>query len=377
MKEEIFSADGFHDTRCPLISLPPAPPPSAPALLELGAMGRLLTRARLGRGAVVPNVFCVGAPKSGTSYIYSILREHSHIAVSQKDAGNLIRLYYDGPKQQLASYIARATEHYNGEPILADFEVGYMVLPGGAERIRTTLNPDARILICLRDPVFRAVSEYRMRLRQYVERFDGFIERLDFFDAVAQEDVRNRKDKNFYMSWQAYARRGQYFKYLKPFFDAFGNERVLVGIFEEDIRGNSDAFVSRILNFIGLRDKEAADMARADNSQFFTASSSPKDISVRFEIGDGTTACNETVDQEELLTKGIRRLIITSDVPQQLSLDIENPSAGNVEAAHELKRRHAFAPSPEQRKAMYRDYYAEDVARLEELLDRDLSCWYP
>lgn len=351
------------------------PPMGPPALAGFGSIERAHLLSALKPDAVVPNLYCVGAPKSGTSYIYSILRQHSRIAAAEKDTQHLVKLLTDGPDTYLVTYVSHASNKYRNEAILADFDVGYSIHCEGAALISRILNPDARILICLRDPVQRAVSEYGMRARQHHPEFGSFVETHDFFDAIALETERERQDPLHYKHYYAYTARGRYWEQIKPYFDAFGREKVLVAIFEEDVVGDPSLFLLKTFWFLGLDDEEAAHLAFTDHSELFRISRSPKEINIRLETAGGEVLAGEVLDLDLPMDLNIKRVVITSDVPEQLDLTLEIPSASTVEAAVHLKRRHSFRPTAEESAAIYKELYAQDVARLEDLLQRDLSCW--
>ena len=157
-----------------------------------------------------PQLVCVGAQKCSTSFLFSTVREHSGVSVGPKDTG-------------------RVTNKY---PVI--FEAGLVDREDGIERIQT-FNPDARILICIRDPIDRALSEYKMRVRQGRET-------RSFREAIEA----NEQSGPF-----AYIRRSQYTADIKRFRAAF--QHVLLLRSDDDTRTN----IFKLFSFMGLRDAEA------------------------------------------------------------------------------------------------------------------------
>lgn len=157
-----------------------------------------------------PQLICVGAQKCATSFLYSAIREHPAVSVAPKDRGVV------------------STEY----PIA--FEAGLIERPDGPERVLSA-NPDARILICIRDPLDRAISEYKMRVRAGRET------------RSFQEAIEAREQSGLF----AYVRRSQYVEDIARWQAAFQN--VLVLSADDDTKGN----LWRLFSFAGFRDRDA------------------------------------------------------------------------------------------------------------------------
>jgi len=156
-----------------------------------------------------PQMVCVGAQKCATSFLYSAIREHPLVTVEEKD----VELTSQAPITFQAQLIEQL---------------------GSIEAIKA-MNPDARILICTRDPIDRMVSEYKMRVRQGKEI-------RDFVTAInAPEAVEVSR-------FHGYIRRSHYAEDIRRYRAAF--ERVLV----LDANGNAGANLFRLFSFMGIRD---------------------------------------------------------------------------------------------------------------------------
>src|SRR5699024_143961 len=103
------------------------------------------------------------------------------------------------------------------------------------------LNPKAKIIICLRNPVDRAYSAY-WHLRND-ER-----ERLSFKDALNEEKVRIAN--NYEFIWH-YKNAGLYYEQVKAYIDIFGRENVCI-VLQEEISHNIQSTISYILEFLNL-----------------------------------------------------------------------------------------------------------------------------
>jgi hypothetical protein len=330
----------------------------------------------------LPNVYCVGAPKSGTSFFYSIFRQHSLIFVSEKDTGNIIDLIWKFSQPNPAETIHKITlfaEHenrgYSGQPLLCNFEAGFYIYPAGAEMIATYLDPDARILIFLRDPVKRLVSEYAMRTRQYDPERMTFVEPEDLLTALELSSERRAARPALYFMYYAYIEMSDYFNLVKKFTDRFGVSNVKVVIMELDVVENVEVAALECFAFLGLADAEATKIAFADHSQYAAMSRTPSHIKVRF-ISDDGCAHDDPTDIASLFRSGINRIEIRSDVPEQLDLVVEAPTEATAIAAATLASRHSIKLSIDQERKLYDTWFRKGVKQLEQLIGRDLSCWY-
>lgn len=124
--------------------------------------------------------------------------------------------------------------------LLAEASPSYLWAEGAAERIHAE-NPDARIIIMLRNPVERAISQY------FIERKMGMTKR------TADEDIRY--DLSFpKRKWGAsplYAELGMYSTQVLRYLNTFGKEKVFIGLLE-DLEKNQDDFFKRLFQFLNL-----------------------------------------------------------------------------------------------------------------------------
>jgi hypothetical protein len=346
------------------------------------------TSARHGLGLYVPNVYGVGFPKCGTSLIFSILRQHPQIFLGEKD-GDIPRLN-DGPSEEadcvrsadLTKFLREANYGYEGQPILATFRVYFCLDTSGAQFIKARLHSSPRIIICLRQPVDRALSHFRMRTRQFgVGLLDslnsrGFMEPEDFNTALGSGAERKLLNPDIYRSYYSYIEASSYFEYVRPYFDLFGPENVKVLVLEEDIMKNLHKTIMEVFAFLGINDAEAIRIAFADHGRFVELSRSPKHIETSFETATGDMFSGASLTAETLLHSDVKQIHINSDVPYQLELAIDRPTLSEVMAAATLKQRHDVQLTSAEERSLYNTYFRDDVHRLEQLIGRDLSVWY-
>lgn len=361
-------------------TLPPPPRPLDDALATIPGVSPMSNESEA--DYYLPNVYCVGAPKSCTSFFYSILRQHPSIFVGEKDNTNISRVLSASrqlDKQRLASELAtfaqRANKGYENQSVFCNFEVGFYIYPRGSQLIASHLDPDARVMIFLRDPIKRMVSEYVMRTRQFDKRRNSFIEAEEFFNALDLEKARCSEDFIRYSMFYAYIKMSDYADLIEPYIASFGTANVKVVIMELDVVENLEATVLDCFAFLGLKDVDAVKIAFTDHGRYAEMSRMPTEISVRFICSDGSNHV-DPVDIAPLLGIGLERIEIRSDVPQQLDLVIETPSEADAKAAATLAARHGITLTVEQERRLYDAHFRDGVSRLEKLIGRDLSCWY-
>jgi hypothetical protein len=171
-----------------------------------------------------PNLFCIGAMKSGTTYFTKLLGSHPEIFVCSPrepcffvDPHELRRVW----RQRWRSGLCRSEDAYlqlfadAGEArFLCDASTPYSNWPtisNVAARMHQ-FAPDARILYVMRDPIERTISHYWHMVRwQYEYRSP--------LDAIRRDPY--------------YTTVSHYAKQLAPYLELFGSQRVYALTYEQ------------------------------------------------------------------------------------------------------------------------------------------------
>jgi len=175
----------------------------------------------------IPNLFVVGAPKVGTTSLYSYLCLFQDVYMSKVKEPNHFSIeivpdnFYSRPIRNRDDYLrlfAKGRDfRYRGEA-----SPTYLLDPNAPELIKT-VSPAAKIVITIRDPVDLAFSFYFMLARK------GVLSN-SFSDAVVERLERQPLD------WSRHQLRvefGFYADSIRRYFEAFGRESVLVIVFEQ------------------------------------------------------------------------------------------------------------------------------------------------
>lgn len=185
-----------------------------------------------------PNLFVVGASRSGTTSLWSYLRQHPQIFMSKLKEPHFFSR--SAPLQQ--RFVHDEAEYKalfragRGLPYRGEASPSYLELPVAAEAI-ARVQPDSRIVISLREPVARAESNYRLRRRNGLDT-SPLLETLKA-DLKLPEAERSR-----------YVRCGHYLHAVGTYLQTFPG-RVHVLIYEE-LAEDTAREVDRIFEFLGV-----------------------------------------------------------------------------------------------------------------------------
>ncbi len=195
---------------------------------------------------MLPDHFVVGgAQRSGTTWLARLLDLHPQIAMARPlrpepkfflrpDAGAATR-------EEYASLFPPAPA---GVRLLGEKSTSYLERPEAAAPMRRLL-PGVRLVFVLRDPVERAVSNYRFSVDNGVE--------TESMEVAFRDEERRRRDwdrRRFSVSPFAYLRRGDYADLLAPWEAALGRERLTLLLYE-DLRSDTAATLRRLLLALG------------------------------------------------------------------------------------------------------------------------------
>ena len=202
-----------------------------------------------------PKIFIVGAQKSGTTSLSTLLSQHPCILSPQLKEpfffGNNQRyekgLSFYLPNFPRVTTIRKTSKNVGQECMTFDATTNYFDHPQAAERIKS-LVPDARIIIMLRNPVTRAHSHYKMFVRNGLEG-------LGFHTALIKEDARINEGvqlaHNYCRQRLGYRTRGQYAELLPPWLEVFDKERVHI-LCAEDFFADTPKAFAEVLSFLNL-----------------------------------------------------------------------------------------------------------------------------
>jgi Sulfotransferase domain len=204
----------------------------------------------------LPDFVIIGAQKCGTSFLYQLLVQHPHVKpafakevhyfdLNFRKGDNWYRSYFPVQVRNSRKYITGEASPY------------YLFHPHAPRRASTVL-PDAKLIVMLRNPVDRAYSHYQHQVKR--GKGEGR-ETLTFEEAIEAEkrilpgEVSKMLQDEFYESLRhrtrSYLRRGIYIDQLLAWSSFFPRKQMLI-LKSEDLFNDTTNVLERILDFLKI-----------------------------------------------------------------------------------------------------------------------------
>ena len=186
-----------------------------------------------------PNVFIVGAPKSGTTSLHNYLLHHPHVWASiPKEPYYFIENHEDFTQADEYLKLWQDSNH----PTRLEATPTYLRSPKACSKIHE-FNQDAKIIILLREPTSLLHSlhnQFRLCVSEPI---------AEFKEALQAEKKRREQDTEsshlFYSSFVKFS------KQIRIYHDTFGQENVHI-TFLDDLAQDAHATYQDILDFLHL-----------------------------------------------------------------------------------------------------------------------------
>jgi len=204
----------------------------------------------------------IGAQKAGTTWLWNMLDQHPGTDLPNKKEIHYFggaELYRQGPGWYYSHFDNLRSDLLTGEASTSYLfdripywentsrSIEYPDDLSSIPELVAAENPDAKIVVVLRDPVHRALSAYKHWMRQ------GNLSPLLGLRRTAEELPKMR-----------ILEYGFYARYLAEWEKVFPKDQMCVLVFEEDVKSNPDAGLRAIYEFLGLDATfRAADRDRA------------------------------------------------------------------------------------------------------------------
>lgn len=287
-----------------------------------------------------PNFFIVGAPKCGTTALAHWLAQHPQVFFSARKEPHFFNV--DGltsttTLREYEALFANATDSY---PAVGEASTHYLYSREAVRRI-LEYQPEARFIVCLRNPLAMAPSLHKELLRQGYETERSFETawRLQPARAAGYHLPRTVRGDPDRLQYGCYCKLGEQ---LQRLLSGAGRERVLPLVLDDTKRDPVGQY-RRVLRFLGLEH---------DGRQQFDAMNPARHTrSPRVAL----------LAREASSLK--RRLGLTRQIGVMAVLDQLNTKVAKKE------------PLRQPVHAGLIEFFTEDVKKLESLLFRDLSSW--
>ena len=191
---------------------------------------------------MLPNFICIGAPKSGTTTFYEIVKQHPDIAVSSfKEPG-----FFDNDanwEKGIEWYDKTYFATVKKEKMVGEFTPSYLGSDIAPSRIFNSLGSNVKLVLLLRNPVERAYSHYLHSKRDLYEN-------LEFEEALFSEKKRLLEFPEL-TSRFSYIRSGMYHQQIKNYLKFFDKNQMHVILFD-DFLSKKDQVVNELFRFLDL-----------------------------------------------------------------------------------------------------------------------------
>lgn len=202
------------------------------------------------------NVFLVGAQKAGTTSLYEWLGQHPGVCAPQE-----IKDYHFFANEDIYT---KGIPHLEGfykacQGVTVHGAVNYLYFYEKSARRIYDYNPDAKIIICLREPVARAISAYMYCVKTLRET-KSFTEALGAEIGGQLLTFKQRADNT-------YIDHGRYVEQIKEFKRHFSDRQVKIVLFEDLVnKSKRQAVIVELLDFIGVSSDFEFDFTHLNNS---------------------------------------------------------------------------------------------------------------
>lgn len=344
---------------------------------------------------MLPNWLGVGVSRSGTTTLTEALKRHPQIYLPSSKEAHFFHQNLDPQPIDVANYEATFFGDWAGEPSVGEFTPKYLVSTTSVRRMTenmlSILGKDTKFIVSFRHPVRRAYSDHRFQLKalRVAEQFApalkspkaGQIDPSSFrvhsgrsfkglLEAVPREIKRfaSAITGGMRIEDDGPLSRSIYGRPFKEMLEVVPRENVFVVIFEEDIEANLSATLHKLQEFLGVDPLPAVSQSLHVNrivTPEFTVFEEPGLARLSDVGGDAATAEREVPAGTLVMRTGWR----------PWDKVIVNPSPQTRTAFLQLQRAFQHELSEQECNLLFEQFYASDVALLEELTGRDLTCW--
>lgn len=271
---------------------------------------------------MLPNYIYIGPDKSGSTWLFELLRSHPECyAPPCKDL-----YYFDKYYNRGDAWYSKHFQETNAK-VRFDISHDYLFSTIAAQRIQDDLK-NVQLVTFLRNPVERSISQY-----QYMRKMglvpDSFMEAIKTNPEIITNSLYAQHLKNYHY---------------------FQNNDSLNIFFFDELQQNPEAFAERLSKTLGIKNFSN------DN--------------IKNKVRQASESRNI------LITKTLKKLALW-----MRAAGLEN-ILGKLKSSRLIESLLFRNPTektdictPEEKSELYQKYFAEDVAELEKITGKDLSNW--
>ncbi|MBZ8179809.1 sulfotransferase family protein [Oscillatoria salina] len=292
----------------------------------------------------LPTFLIIGVQKAGTTSIYDYLQAHPQVYMSPIKEINFFQVDWDNADEETKAKKPNGINSWEkycqlfadarDELALGEASPNYLFkYQDSAENIHRYL-PDVKTIAILRDPVERAYSDYLMHVRDVIGKPKSLVEQAQQVPITSFT-----------------IRKGFYYEQLKYFFDKFNREQIRVYLYDELVK-NPVEMMQDMYRFIGVDDT------------FVPDTSSKKQVA---QVPKSTTV------NQLLRGQNWFRSVVSSALKPIIPLEVRQKIRSKLIKMNSAEKK-AMPLLPAERQIL-RELYREDILKLQDLIQKDLSKW--
>ena len=204
----------------------------------------------------MPDFLIIGAQKSGTTFLYQLLVRHPHVKPAFAKEVHYFDLNFGKGDNWYRSHFP--LQMRNSRKYITGEASPYYLFHPHASRRASTVIPDAKLIVLLRNPVDRAYSHYQhqvKRLRDERRENLTFEEAIEAEERILPAEVSKMLQDEDYESLshrtRSYLRRGIYIDQLLIWSSFFQREQMLI-LKSEDLFSDTKNTLERTLDFLEI-----------------------------------------------------------------------------------------------------------------------------
>ncbi|KAB1192752.1 hypothetical protein GJR96_04570 [Haloferax sp. MBLA0076] len=286
----------------------------------------------------LPNFLHIGAQKAGSTWIHFALKEHPEIFMPDNDNVGFFDTYY----HRGDNWYQKQFDEYDGEKVIGEESPGYIKHPLAPQRA-ADLIPDAKIVLCVRNPMDRAYSQWWHAQKNWT-------------------NTPFEYTMNYHAANSAIIVPGFYDYHISRWEEYYPSDQIKI-VFFDDFTSDNKSFIQDIYGFLDVDDKY-----------------SPSIVGKRIKAG-------EDLNEPGALYRSRRRIrnSISEHSPDIIRDNILRPMynrfAGTVFDGYQKlitpigRSGYQEGMDPETRQELEKIYY-ESIKNLEERTGRNLDHWF-
>lgn len=296
----------------------------------------------------LPNFLIVGVARSGTTSLYNYLKQHPEVYMSPIKEPKYFafqgeQLQWAGPNDQksVKNYIATLEEYQNlfknvaHEKAIGEISPWYLYSKTAASRIKSCI-PDVKLIVILRNPIDRAYSNFLVNLKTGRESLD------DFEKVIKQENQRIQQNWGWTFH---YITRGFYYENLMRYFNLFEPHQIKIYIYE-DLTSSPENLLYNLCQYLEVDDNFIFKTQKKHNISYIPKSRLLEELLNNFSI------------EKSRLVQGK----VSKNIAENLKQTLKQWNQKKTKM------------SPKIRDYLI-DVYKEDIMKVQDLINRDLSSW--